>query len=836
MIRYLTERKEWKFFGVLPKADRSLAIAWWVALVLRGVLPAVFAIATGVLVGAVRSGDSLSGALAVTGAVFILLQILSPIHQAISANLGDRTAAWLFDRLTEACVRPPGMGHLEDPALTSDLTVARDFDLGMTGPPLSISMDFIASGMVAMIGGLAAAAVLFGYTWWAPIVLGGAWLATHWWLRESAVWQDRNTDEVRAAQRDADYTYRLAVDPAPAKELRLFGLVGWTIDRFVNRRAHLHALQYEATRLRERPMLWSLLLVLAANIVVFWSLADAANAGRITLAEVVVFAQAAVGTSMIAFGGLSWALDGSAAPVAAVLRLEAAMAAAGALASGTRTAAGLPARDVRFRDVTFAYPGGSPVLDHFDLTIPAGSSMAIVGQNGAGKTTLAKLLCRLYDPQAGAIEADGIDLRDLELKSWRERVTAVFQDFVRFELSLRDNVAPSGAPDEVVQAALQGAGAGQLAGLDTVLARGYEGGTDLRAGSGSAWRSRERSRPCSWGLDWCCSTSPRLNWMCAAKQRSSIASSWPPATARRSSSRTASRPCARPTASACSSRAASSSSARTTSSWRAAAAIRRCSTCRRNASTPPRTKRGRAMTSSPEPAQDAVVRPVRDDLPPALSSMWRLCKLGYRHEPRLMLVAFVLSLLSALPDALLAWLFKLLGDGVLEQDAFLLVMAATRPRRLGHGDVVPPDSEHAPAAPLPRQGHDRPRIARRPAAGVDRNHRASRTPRLSRSALDAPPPGVRPRSHVHVGVLHLRVDPAARGDGRPAHVHPSRARPARRVCRYRPCSRRRGGPRSSAWPRNAALRPPVSAATCSRWRRRRHRERKCGCSASAIGS
>ena len=87
--------------------------------------------------------------------IFVLLQVLSPIHQAVSANLGDRTAAWLYDRLTEACVRPPGMGHLEDPTLTSDLTVARDFDLGMTGPPLSISMDFIASGMVEMIGGIA---------------------------------------------------------------------------------------------------------------------------------------------------------------------------------------------------------------------------------------------------------------------------------------------------------------------------------------------------------------------------------------------------------------------------------------------------------------------------------------------------------------------------------------------------------------------------------------------------------------------------------------------------------------------------------------------------------
>jgi ABC-type multidrug transport system fused ATPase/permease subunit len=485
VFRRLRERNEWKFFGVLPNADRPLAIAWWVVLVLRGGLPAVFAIAMGVLVGAVQRGDSRAGPLAFAGAVFLLLQVLTPIHQAISANLGDRTAAWLYDRLTEACVRPPGMGHLEDPTLTNDLTVARDFDLGMTGPPLSISMDFIGSGLVEMIGGLACAVVLFAYAWWAPIVLAGAWLATHWLLRESAIWRDRNTDEVRGAQRDADYAFRLAADPAPAKELRLFGLVGWTIDRFVSRRTRLHALQYEATRLREKPVLWSLLLVIGANLVVFWSLASAAASDSLTLAQLVMFAQSAVGTSMIAFGGLNWALDGAAAPVRAVLRLGPAMAPAGALTSGTRRATGLPAREVRFRDLTFAYPGGAPVLDRFDLTIPAGSSLAIVGQNGAGKTTLAKLLCRLYDPQSGGIEIDGVDLRDLSLESWRGRVAAVFQDFIRFELPLRDNVAPSGAPVEVVRAALESAGAANLAGLNTVLARGYEGGTDL---SGGQWQ------------------------------------------------------------------------------------------------------------------------------------------------------------------------------------------------------------------------------------------------------------------------------------------------------------------------------------------------------------
>lgn len=481
----LRARNEWKFFGALGHADHLLAAIWCLVLALRGALPAVFAIAIGSLVGAVQQGEDLGGALAFVGVVFVMLQVLTPIHQAVSANLGDRTAAWLYDRLTEACMRPPGLGHLEDATLTTDLTVARDFDLGQTGPPLNVAVDFIAGGLVELLGGIACGVVLFGYAWWAPFILAGAWLATHWLLRESAVWRDRNTDEVRAAQRDADYAYRLAVDATPSKELRLFGLADWILDRFVRRRTRLHALQYDATRLREKPVLWSLLLVTSANVLVFWSLANAAGTGILSLAQVVVFAQSAVGVSMIAFGGLNWALDGASAPVGTLLRLETAMSPVGALSPGSRPADGMPAREIRFRDLTFAYADGRRVLERFNLVIPAGSSLAIVGQNGAGKTTLAKLLCRLYDPVSGAIEVDGVDLRDLEIESWRHRVTAVFQDFTRFDLSLRDNVAPGGAPDAVIHGALVSAGAGNLATLETVLARGYTGGIDL---SGGQWQ------------------------------------------------------------------------------------------------------------------------------------------------------------------------------------------------------------------------------------------------------------------------------------------------------------------------------------------------------------
>jgi len=482
----LRARNEVIFAGVLPKADPLLAAAWWMVLFLRGVLPAAFAVAMGTLVGAVQRGEPLTGPLALVAAVFVPLQVLPPIHRALGANLGSRTAAWLYDRLTAVCVRPPGIGHLEDPALTGDLTVARDFDLGMTGPPLFISMDFIAAAMVEMIAGLSSAVVLFGYAWWAPPLLVAAWLATHWLLRESAVWFDRNTPEVREAQRHAEYFYRLAVDPPASKELRLFGLAAWIVDHFRARRRHLFDLQWHATRLRERPLLWCVLIVSAANAIFFWSMATRAFDGSLTIDRAITFATAAVTTSAIAFGGFGWALDGAAAPAGAVMRLQRAMDPAGALAPGTEPATGRPAREIAFRHVTFAYTaGGEPVLRDFNLTIPAGSSLAIVGRNGAGKTTLAKLLCRLYDPQSGTIEIDGIDLRSIEISSWRKRLTAVFQDFIKFELPLRDNVAPAGAPDAAIDDALSKAGAAGLASLDTVLARGYEGGTDL---SGGQWQ------------------------------------------------------------------------------------------------------------------------------------------------------------------------------------------------------------------------------------------------------------------------------------------------------------------------------------------------------------
>ena len=504
------------------------------------------------------------------------MQVLGPLHTALSANLGDRTAAWLYDELTSACVAVPGIGHLEDPELAADLQVARDFDRGMTGPPLSISMDFIAGGLVDMVAGLAQACVLFGFAWWAPPVLAGAWLGTHWLLRESAVWKDRNTEEVRQAQRDADYAYRLAVDPPAAKELRIFGLPDWVLERFLHQpaaaapaavRGHqdagaLGARQPGAGPGRQRAG------AVDARGRRARSPSRPRRAGGVRLGggrhvhDRVRRAELGAGRRRGAGSGRGQAQGGD-GPGPARSRRDTGRPTA---CQRTRSGSGTSRSPTRPRRP-------ARCCDGLDLEIPAGSSLAIVGQNGAGKTTLAKLLCRLYDPQSGAIEVDGADLQDLDLDSWRRRVTAVFQDFVRFELTLRENVAPqrdrrrgrrrcAGRGRRRRARARPGRARWPAWTRSSPRATPAAPTCPAGSGSGSPWPGRCRRYGSAPGSS--CSTSRRRSSTSGARRRSSSGSSRPPDPARRSSSRTGSRPYGTPTGSRSSRTGRSPNSAATT--------------------------------------------------------------------------------------------------------------------------------------------------------------------------------------------------------------------------------------------------------------------------------
>src|SRR5262245_5789554 len=147
---------------------------------------------------------------------------------------------------------------------------------------------------------------------------------------------------------------------------------------------------------------------------------------------------------------------------------------------------------IRFEGVSFRYPEtDTDVLRDIDLTIPAGAALAVVGVNGAGKTTMAKLLAGFYEPTAGRITVDGADMRDLDLDAWRQRMSACFQDFMRFEYVARESVGLGELPmiDDrpAVDEALNRANAAGVVeslpdGIQTLLGREYGDGVELSTG------------------------------------------------------------------------------------------------------------------------------------------------------------------------------------------------------------------------------------------------------------------------------------------------------------------------------------------------------------------
>jgi ATP-binding cassette, subfamily B, bacterial len=125
----LGERPAAQFFSTLTRSVPGLAAAWWLLLVVRSLVPAALAIATGLLVGRLDAGADLTVPLVVFGVVFVLSQVGPPVHQVVGTLLGHRFSSVLNDRLMAATLGPDGIGHLERGDLTNDLTTARDFDL-----------------------------------------------------------------------------------------------------------------------------------------------------------------------------------------------------------------------------------------------------------------------------------------------------------------------------------------------------------------------------------------------------------------------------------------------------------------------------------------------------------------------------------------------------------------------------------------------------------------------------------------------------------------------------------------------------------------------------------
>ena len=289
---------------------------------------------------------------------------------------------------------------------------------------------------------VALAGLLFSLHWVIAVVLLVATvpgtLARLKYSQQLFLWQRQRTP----TEREAWYFQSILTGEAHAKEIRLFDLGELFIRRFRDLR---DTLRTERLRLTARRSLNDLITQVAGAFAIFGALAYLAHQtmlGAITLGGLVMYFQAfQSGQSYLReiLGGLANLYEDSlfVTNFYEFLELKPRIVSPPAPRPLPRPIQ----RGIVFDHVRFGYDGADrPVLNDINLTIYPGEHVAFVGTNGAGKTTLIKLLCRLYDPTAGTITLDGIDLRELDLSLWRRQISVLFQDYARYNLTARENI------------------------------------------------------------------------------------------------------------------------------------------------------------------------------------------------------------------------------------------------------------------------------------------------------------------------------------------------------------------------------------------------------------
>ncbi len=480
---------------LMPKVSRGFTIASVVCLLLVGILPTIFKLATGMLVSALSEADAdrVDVALVVLAVAFVAQQMIGPIANLVADALARRITGYLRSSVIGSATSPPGIAHLEDPATLDKVMLAQGVGTAQITPRGVVTGLFAIAG--TYMAGTASAILLLGYRWWLPFVIVTVYLGVIRRFRRDFF---RNvqaiTGQAESLRRSA-YFRDVALTPVASKETRVFGMGDWVVERF---RASWAGAMTDMWK--ERRDNWKSLVIggvgfFAVEFGAMAMLGHAAVNGEISIARLTVFVSAVGGLGAFAnLGDHDLNLTWGAPAIVATTELGELVQRPDVALRGSVGAEGLPVHEVRFENVSFAYPGRQEVFSGLDLTIPAGKSLAIVGDNGAGKTTLIKLLARLYDPTSGRITVDGVPLTDIEPGAWQRRLSAIFQDFTHYQLTAADNVS-FGNPDVPVDvarldAAAARAGATKLVaglpnGWDTVLSRQFKDGTDL---SGGQWQ------------------------------------------------------------------------------------------------------------------------------------------------------------------------------------------------------------------------------------------------------------------------------------------------------------------------------------------------------------
>jgi ATP-binding cassette subfamily B protein len=410
--------------------------------------------------------------------------VLAVVGAQQNQVLTDRINLELGARIVRTVAHAPRLNHFESPDDLREIDQLRDNRRALASSPSQV-----LSGLQIAVQAIGTVALL---AWIYPPVLAVPVLAVLPWLagRRAAKLQQRADDDLAEKKRLTGDLFTIATTASSAMELRTYGMTEALTERHAALSEQVRA---GSVRAAIRGGLWEAAgwlayaggFVAAIVVLVLQAAHGNVSPGQVVMAASLIRrAQSQVSRS-----------TGTADSLASAMRSARRLVwAERYLAPGVSQDQRVPetlGEGIRFEDVSFTYPGGDePVLHDVDLLLPAGKTVAVVGENGAGKTTLVKLLTGMYEPTGGRITVDGVDLAAVEPGEWRRHITAIFQDFMRPQMVLRDAVGmgdlPRLADDAALDAALSRAGADALK-LDpsTLLGRFFAGGREL---SGGQWQ------------------------------------------------------------------------------------------------------------------------------------------------------------------------------------------------------------------------------------------------------------------------------------------------------------------------------------------------------------
>lgn len=484
--------------GLAWNAARNWTLAWAFLLLLQGLLPVAIVYLTRLLV------DSLVVAIDARGAWVSSRHTLTLVALMASTMLLSEcmrsASGWVRTALSER-LRDHISRLIHGKSTTVDLAFYESATYYDHLHRARAEAAYRPMALLENLGGLlqhamtllAMLTVLIPFGLWLPAVLLASTLPAFWVIMRTSLRHHQWRQQTTADERRTWYYDWLLTAGESSAELRLFGLGEHFQALYQSLRRQLRRDYLTLARRQSLAEIGAAAVALSMTGIAFGCMVWRALHGLITLGELALFYQAFnqgqqlmrallenvghVYTNLLFLGNLFEFLalepqvDDPPQPSSAPLTLQ----------SG-----------LRFHQVTFRYPDSRRLALHqFSLTIPAGHLVAIVGPNGAGKSTLLKLICRLYDPDSGQIEWDGVNLRDFRLDDLRSLMTVLFQQPVHYNTTVSENIALGdrrAMPGTVeVEAAARAAGADTFLdrlphGYNTLLGKWLAGGTELSVG------------------------------------------------------------------------------------------------------------------------------------------------------------------------------------------------------------------------------------------------------------------------------------------------------------------------------------------------------------------